>query len=391
MIRNHTNQAFLLTPPGAGAIGVIRVVGSEAVAKVDQFFQSKSGVSLTTSKVDRLYYGDLVIDNEIIDDVIINRNSFPDPSSLDICSHSGIRIVERILQALEDGGFRIVTSTDETQPSWPVSSVIEKEINDALIHATTIRAVRFLAGQRNCLVKALNTVAGCWNDKPAEARKKLETIRAGYMTAKRLIEGVTIAIIGPPNSGKSTLFNLLLGRSATVTSPRAGTTRDWVEESIEIDGVPIRLIDTAGCHVRANDLERRAIRAGIERGDAAHLRLLVLDGAQPLSGDLSAQFEDHIYRDDTVTILNKQDLYNMAEMTGNWGRIKPVCVSAKTGSGIELLYESLLQKLGFEGWNEDLPCLFTARQDQVVAEILSPSSAESFDAASALRNHLIGC
>ena len=144
MTQDITNRALLLTPPGAGAIAVIRVIGPDALSIVERLFQSKSGIALSKGKQDHLYYGHFVVNDDIVDDVIISYNSRATSFELDICSHGGIRIIERILQALVNNDIRLTTYQDEEHTYWPTSSTIEKEANETLTLAETIRAVKFL-------------------------------------------------------------------------------------------------------------------------------------------------------------------------------------------------------------------------------------------------------
>lgn len=391
MTQDITNRALLLTPPGAGAIAVIRVIGPDAVSIVEPLFQSKSGMTLSKGKEDHLYYGHLVVNDEIVDDVIISYNSRETSFELDICSHGGIRIIEKILQALVNNDIRVTTCSDEEHACWPTSSTIENEANEALTRAKTIRSVKFLSRQRLGLVNALNELSDRNVDHPENIRTQLDSYLSGYPNVKKLMDGITVAIIGPPNSGKSTLFNKLIGRCATVVSPHAGTTRDWVEESIEMDGMPVTLIDTAGRHNGVETLEQWAIQSGIDKVSDADLYLLVMDGSKEVVYDLSEPLFNQINPDQTIILMNKQDLCSNPVRNGKWVNIDPVYISAQTGSGLELLHTRILKVQGILSFNDKIPCLFTSRQVQIAKDIMSVPDNRLDEMCTMIQNQLIGC
>lgn len=393
MTQQEPNRAVMLTPPGAGAIGVIRISGPDTLSIVDQIFQSPGGVSLTDCQVNRLHYGDIVVDNEVIDDVVINRNGFENAISVDICSHGGVRIIEIILQALSSRGVQVESTLDHSIPVWSASNLIEREADEAMMQAKTIRAVRFLALQRNTLPQTLINIAVLFESQTDEAIEKLCTLSNGFTMAYKLITGVKIAIVGPPNSGKSTLFNQFIGRSATVVSPQAGTTRDWVEEDIEINGLAVTLIDTAGQHAEAKSLEHQAIIKSVEKSKDADLRLLVLDGSKTLSSDIKSMLLVQHISDRTIVVFNKRDL-NTFDGLPQIHEIQAEnivhLISAREGTGLNELYTAIENDLGFTGWDENIPCLFSERQAKVTDNLIHDQSVNSTKKAAIIRDQLIG-
>ena len=429
------HRVVVLTPPGAGAIGVVRVVGPDAVSLVNQAFRPASGGVLSATQGDRLRYGHFVDGTETIDDVIVSVTTRHEGKSheatkrrsdegkerhggteaqrhegknvetpkrrnaetqgedsadlvVDISAHGGVRVIERILQTLERLGVSVGEPGDAVGLAWPTGSLIEQEAVEALTGAKTERAVRFLAWQRENLPAELEAVALLCRSDPAEARQRLSAIADGYAVARTLVEGVTVALVGPPNSGKSTLFNRLIGRPATVVSPQPGTTRDWVAEPVEMDGVPVRLVDTAGRREADDPLEQQAVEVSRRVTEQAEVRLLLLDGSQPLSSSGKELLAASHLWTGCLTVINKADAGN-AWPAPNVGGHKTVSISALTGAGCDKLVSAILAVLGYRGWVESVPCLFTARQAEAAEDVLSVLTRDPMAAEQRLKRDLI--
>jgi len=208
-----------------------------------------------------------------------------------------------------------------------------------------------------------------------------------------LLNGATVALIGPPNSGKSTLFNRLVGRPAAVTSPIPGTTRDWIAEDVEVEGIPITLVDTAGRHSKSEELERQAVESGVSRSQSASVILLVLDS----SCSLGASEKDLLAECPTVVpmlvVANKSDLEckwglaDLHELQPSF-RSELVRVSALSGFDCDALANAILKALGLTEFDDANVCLFTDRQVLVARAALSALEVES--AAMMIREELIG-
>ena len=192
------------------------------------------------------------------------------------------------------------------------------------------------------------------------------------MAAIRLIRGPRLALIGPPNAGKSTLANRLIGTDRIITSPHAGTTRDWVSETAMIDGWPVTLTDTAGIRDVECQIEAEAVRRGRRRAEEADLVVIVLDGAAT-PGQLEKQWKDvagAVPADRLrLTLLNKCDLSNARWETpiaarggshqGGTGTAEvPLPISARTGAGIDALESRVCFLLGLDQLADHLPTAF---------------------------------
>lgn len=184
-------------------------------------------------------------------------------------------------------------------------------------------------------------------DEAAAMLSRLETLRGAAARGRVLRDGLTLVIAGAPNAGKSSLLNRLAGYDAAIVTDEAGTTRDMVREDIVIDGMPVRVTDTAGLRVAANRIEEEGIRRARQAMAQADLVLLVRDGAVPPVSSQAAELPRGI---PVLHVLNKIDLLDVpAGMTfGNDGRTE-LQLSALTGAGVDLLRTHLKERAGYTG------------------------------------------
>jgi len=186
------------------------------------------------------------------------------------------------------------------------------------------------------------------------ALRSCRTLLAGFHTGRIVRDGASLAMVGLPNVGKSSLFNRLLTRDRAIVTPRAGTTRDTLEELVNLDGVPVRLIDTAGMRRPSDEVEHEGVRRAERAQREADLVLLVLDGSrEPEPAELRALERAGAAADAarTVVVSNKCDLPG-AEARRVPGA-SPLRVSALTGEGLETLREELRRRLLGTGPLED--------------------------------------
>lgn len=420
MTRKAANRSLLLTPPGSGAIGIVRVTGPDAASIIGKLFEpaarrgqpARSSAQTQDPRIEtpgpeacgslltgeRLRYGRIVIEGEDVDDVIVSRASSGSLPEFDISAHGGIRIIEKILEALERYGAPLWDADERRPPIWDVQNLIDIEAAEALSRVKTQRAVRFLAWQRRFLPAHLEQLASLCRTSCDEARTELHSMLARYPAARLLVQGATVVVLGPPNSGKSTLFNSLVGRSVTIVSSRAGTTRDWVAESVEMDGVPVRLVDTAGRRDRPGtdgDGGHQAMESGWAIAEQADVCLLLLDGSEPLSGSALCLFETCRRLPRCLTVITKLDVgraWDSTSLPSGWADDKdgPIRISALTGDGVGRLTRSISRLLGFDGWVEATPCFFTGRQRDIAAGALSDLPKSPAAAEVSISQRLIG-
>lgn len=367
------HRAVVVTPPGTGAIAIIRLTGPDPLSILKSTFVHTKG--RLPQPDGRLVYGRLMDSAEVLDDVLVSVEiDVRGDQAVEISCHGGVRVVQRILELLEKCGAEVDAEHADVESIWPTANKIESEALESLSEARTQRAARYAACLRKELAARIHEIGHQFNDQPERGRKSIASLLGGYGAASALLRGITVALVGPPNSGKSTLMNLFLGRQAVVTSPVPGTTRDWVMESVEIDGVPVNLVDTAGRRETGCELERLAIQSGDAQLALSGAVVLVLDGTIPPPPSACDFFGKEPRKH--LVVANKSDL-GFCWDDSDLARIRdaigtPVLtVCARSGSGCELLRQAILGHFGFRT-AADLPVsFFTERQALLAGEILN--------------------
>jgi len=393
MTAESRNRTFLLTPAGTGAISVIRVLGPDAPDTLSRVFHPHNPSQCVTLEGEQLSYGVFVDGDETIDDVIVGAANDDCGRGFDIHAHGGVRVTERILQALADQGAPLGQDAEDGLSLWPSAGPLADAAVRAAGYARTERAVRFLARNRTLLPKALQRIAAVAKEDTDGARRSLAGILDRSRAARVLVDGAAVALIGPPNSGKSTLFNRLVGRRAVVVSPRPGTTRDWVSAPISVEGVPLTLFDTAGIRTPSDALEDQAIQAGESIVSEAGAKLLVVDGSA-VDGMKEIHDEGTMAKDRRVMIVvNKSDQQRAIDSSKlqRLSRFVPVCnVSAKTGAGIDKLTKTLLGFFGFEDGSDGEASFFSQHQVDSAKMALSALDDGDLAAFAVIVDGLIG-
>ena len=183
---------------------------------------------------------------------------------------------------------------------------------------------------------------------------------SNYDTGKILRDGITTAIVGKPNVGKSTLMNLLSGEERSIVTDVAGTTRDIVEETVTLGDITLRLADTAGIHSTEDKVESIGVEKATERIDTAQLILAVFDSTSPLDSD-DLKILESVKDKNAIIIINKTDLKNLIN-SDNFKGFKTVEISAKAGTGYKELCDAVLEVSNAKKLNPDSAVLISERQ-----------------------------
>jgi tRNA modification GTPase len=317
---------------------------------------------------------------EVLDDALIVRVA---TDRLELHVHGGVAVVEGVMTALEAAGARVGGAT---------SSTIEEDVTAALPLALTMTGARLVAAQGS---EGLGAFVRDWTQRleRGEALWKLQSAVQWVLRRSErlrlLLDPARVAIIGAPNVGKSTLANALLGRTASITSDIAGTTRDWVESQCvfvwkpearsqepEVQ-VPVVLVDTAGVRETGDAIERVAIERTHEQVRGADAVVVVLDGSRPTTAAEMALVESYGHEQiPRVVVANKADLASQGDMSPG-----AVRVSALHSDGLDRLMRVVLQKLDLLEVDIVEPFAFTPRQRALLSALAlseNPERAKAF-------------
>jgi len=366
--------AAISTPIGEGGIGIVRLSGPKAIPIVDRLFDAAGGRSLSDSPSHRLHYGRIVADGRTVDEVLVTVMRAPRTYTcedvVEVNCHGGIVATRAILDAVLALGGRLAERGEFTRRAFlngRISLDQAKAVLDVVRARTTLgleAAVERLGGRFADAIRSIrDTLATVLADIEAQIDfpdLEVETESAAGRI-ERLIdrvddlieraeggrvvrEGLTVAIIGSPNVGKSTLLNALLAEDRAIVTPIPGTTRDTVEEEASIGGIPVRLIDTAGLRESGDPIEVEGVRrteAAIGRSDLA---LLMTDASRrPTDEDRRLLSKD--WQIPTILVVNKIDLPAGEEEVpaGSWESV--VRISAKAGTHLDDLRKTILDLL----------------------------------------------
>lgn len=325
------NTFVILTPPGHGAIGVIRVQGETCAESLDEFFVSTRGILVENATPDRLLYGKIMEE-----DVVICRTA---EDVVEIHSHGSPVALRRIAELLASHGMTELSRESYLQQQY--GDAIQTLAQEMLSKATTWRTSRIILDQYN---GALQTAIMEIDREPDPDRQEelRERLFRWSDIALHLVEPWKVAIVGPPNAGKSALFNALLGFSRVLVHDEAGTTRDVVRETITFDGWCFELIDTAGLRDETDDeVEREGILRARKIMDEADLVLCVYDAtALPESPEEKISLPAD---KPSLILINKCDLCAEPPLVPECPGI--LLVSALDPASVETLADKILEML----------------------------------------------
>ncbi len=373
--RDSDTITAIATPPGMAGIGIVRISGKDAIRIAESLFQGRKKPS--QMKGYEASYGWVVEDGERLDEVILlvmrAPKSYTREDVVEFHCHGGPVVLRRVLEAVIRKGARLAEPGEFTKRAFLAGRIdlSQAEAVSQLVFAQTESAVRAalrgLAGELGGKIQAMrrelieilaDLEAGLdFAEEDIEfisreqVIKKLGNIKQRLLELERraqagtiLSEGINLVIAGRPNVGKSTLMNALLERNRVIVTPHPGTTRDVIEEVINIAGVPVKLSDTAGIRREADEIERFGVERSYQAISQADLVLLMLDGSEELT-EADKELLNQTQNKTRLIIINKIDLAQKLDESA----IKPYLgeqekvlkISAKTKAGLSQLRKEL--------------------------------------------------
>jgi tRNA modification GTPase len=430
----------LSTATGVGAIGIVRMSGPAAVNIAESVFRAGRGVALKPEESHRLVYGHVVDprDGQDVDEVLLAvmraPHSYTREDVVEIHCHGGLAAQRAVLRLLVQRGARPAEPGEFTKRAFLNGRIdlAQAESVAAIVSARSSGALRASVRQlegglsaelrsiRHLLVSLLAQIEATvdFSDDDVDAldwdglggglltvRKDLEKLLRTAFVGRALEQGVRTAIVGKPNVGKSSLLNALLMRERAIVSDVPGTTRDTVEELMEIGGIPIHLVDTAGIRDGADHVERLGVERSVKAMQQADLVLAVLDVSK-LWDEEDRAFIQELDPARSLVVCNKCDLVSdpdstvdavrafisqgvagSADSSGLW---KVCAVSAVSGAGVDELRRSIEGLIsGGEGLHLEEPVLASERQRALVGEASTMTDAAISSADARLDEELI--
>lgn len=377
--------AAIATGMSNSGIGIVRISGPEAVETAEKVYRSKNGNKrLTEQKTHTVHYGYIYDDGEMIDEVMVlimrGPNSFTAEDTVEIDCHGGMLVMKKILEAVLKNGARAAEPGEFTKRAFL----------NGRIDLTKAEAVMDLIQSENeyALKSSVNQLKGKVYDKIKELREKIiyeiafiesalddpEHISTeGYSDKLKVIvdellqelsemirtfdngriikEGIQVVILGKPNAGKSSLLNKLLGEEKAIVTDVAGTTRDVLEQFINLDGIGIHIVDTAGIRDTEDIVEKIGVDRARDKARDADLIIYVVDSSQNLSED-DFKIMDLMSDKKSIILLNKSDLNTVISME----YMEEVCKDFKEDHVI--LNTSMTEESGLKELEETMKEMF---------------------------------
>ncbi len=366
------------TAPGIGGIGIIRMSGENSFSILEKIFRQKKPQKIEDIKGYTIKYGKIIDpkNKQIIDEVLVSYfkkpNSYTTEDMCEINSHGGVIVMQKILEICLENGAQMAEAGEFTKRAFLngridlsqaesiidiINSKTEKEAK-ASIHQLN----GFLSNKINDIKKDILDVMvdieasidypeydieevsyQKIEDTLYKVKGKLEELERTFYNGKIIKEGIKVAIIGKPNAGKSSLLNAILREERAIVTEYEGTTRDTIEEFMNIDGIPLKLIDTAGIRKAKDEVEKIGIEKAKEIAKEADLIIAIFDATKELDNEDKKIIEE-FEKKKAIIVLNKIDLISQADKIEKELEYlnKPIVkISALKREGIEKLNQTI--------------------------------------------------
>ncbi|MGL5576918.1 MAG: tRNA uridine-5-carboxymethylaminomethyl(34) synthesis GTPase MnmE [Sarcina sp.] len=382
-MREFDTIAAIATALGEGGIAIIRVSGDKSLEIVDKVFKAVNGKDMFSMKPYTMRYGHILdTSNEVIDEVIVSfmkgPKSFTAEDTVEINCHGGVVSTNTVLQEVIKAGARLAEPGEFTKRAF-LNGRIDLSQAEAVMDIITAKtelsmksAVRQSEGrlsteinrlrQETLDVLALIEYAVDFTEDEEEVDPSINVdVKAGVEKlitevdsliksadeGKLIRDGLSVAIVGKPNVGKSSLLNVLLNEKRAIVTDIAGTTRDVIEEYINLDGIPVRIIDTAGIRETQDVVEKIGVERSKAKIDEADLVIFMLDTSRTLDEE-DMEIISYIKEKKYIVLLNKVDLERKIDDSVIAHLDNKIEISAKEVIGIDIL-KAKIKDLFFSG------------------------------------------
>lgn len=382
--------AAISTAPAIGGIGIVRMSGKDCFEVLEKIFKPKNPETIENIAGYRIKYGTIVNPetNRVVDEVLVSYfkcpKSYTAENMCEINSHGGIVVLREILELCLKNGAELAKPGEFTERAFLNGRIdlTQAEAIIDIINAKSTREAQESANQlEGYLSRKINEIREKIMDimvnieanidypeydvvevsnkdaenKLKEIENELIKLSKTFEKGKILKEGVKIAIIGSPNAGKSSLLNSMLKEERAIVTDIAGTTRDIIEEQISIEGIPFKVIDTAGIRDAKDKIEQIGIEKSKKAANEADVILAVFDSSVPLN-DEDREILNLLKHKKSIIVLNKTDLKQI--VNNECKEIQDVNtevinISLKNNEGLEKIYESLVKMFNLNQINLD--------------------------------------
>ena len=338
--------AAIATAPGEGGIGIIRISGEKSLQVAQSIFKSKSGKMIKDYNARTLIYGTVVDNEKVIDEVLVaymkGPNSYTAEDVIEINCHGGFISVKKILELILSKGVRLAEAGEFTKRAFlkgridlsqaeaiidviksktdmahevaqsQLEGSLAKKIKDLRMNVTEVLAhleVSIDFAEEDVEEITYQTL----EEKAIELRNEIKKLYDTAESGKILRDGLKTVIVGKPNVGKSSLLNSILGENRAIVTDIAGTTRDVIEEFVNIKGIPLKIVDTAGIRETEDVVEKIGVEKSRESFSTADLVIMVLDASRKLSEE-DMEILESLKNKKTIVLLNKMDLEPQIEL-----------------------------------------------------------------------------
>jgi tRNA modification GTPase len=380
-MRDDSTIAAISTPLGAGAIGIVRMTGPEAVSICSRIFEAADGSSLDGARTHSLNYGSVSdpTSGEPVDEVLVGvmlaPNTYTREDIVEVNCHGGPVAQQRILSLFLERGARLATPGEFTRRAFLNGRIdlAQAESVAQIISAKTEAGLRVAVAQlegslskeikriRRDIISVMAAIEadidfsdedieeldrGLAGERLEEVRNRIAALIESAFVGRVLSLGVRTAIVGKPNVGKSSLLNSLLMRERAIVTEIPGTTRDTIEEIINVEGIPLQLIDTAGLRPAADEVEQIGVERSRKAMKEADLILCLFDGSEP-EDDHDRALLTSVPSERAIYVVNKCDRFRGQPPRFNRGLLpsEPVVISAMTRQGLKELKSRIAGKV----------------------------------------------